>query len=357
MAGKGPQQMTLKAPAELKLARHVSEATAHIQAGFAMAVARPRDEDIAFEKFMKSCKRPKFAEDAAYRFTRGKGEKQVDIIGPSVRFAREFARCWLHVQSGIVILRDDDKFRTIEGWAWDLGTNRRVAYEAHFEEAHFEKVVKRASGYITADERNLRELTNRHGAICVRNALLEMFPDDMIDEAMEQCERSRKQKATVDIETSRANTIKAFAGLDVTEEQLGDYLGNPMSEALPDQIVALREVFVSIRDGNSSVAEYFSGGGQAAATPSRTGKLNVDELEQQRRQQPTDQADPPAEQQGDDQDPYISQEQISELMTLAKESETSDEKLLKILNQYGADSTESIRESQLEGIRNKLILG
>src|SRR5262245_44745432 len=71
-----------------------------IKAAVVTAKHFPRDENISFTRIMKSGERPSFAERAAYLYRRG----GTDITGASVHLAREQARCWGNMRSGIRIV-------------------------------------------------------------------------------------------------------------------------------------------------------------------------------------------------------------------------------------------------------------
>src|ERR1700747_3455088 len=82
---------------ELAPTASAAEKQFEIQSAIIIARRFPRNEDQAFEKLMRACRRLSFAEDAAYAFPRG--DQKVE--GPSVNLAREAARVWGNIRHGL----------------------------------------------------------------------------------------------------------------------------------------------------------------------------------------------------------------------------------------------------------------
>lgn len=223
-----------------------------IQSALVLARQFPRNEDEAYARLMRSSKRTSFAEDAEYSFPRG-GQT---ITGPSVNLAREAARLWGNIRYGIDILRDDGVTRQIRGWAWDLETNLKVTAEDDFRKEVQRKQKEGGTKWVQADERDLRELTFRRGAILVRNCILQLLPPDFIEDARAVCAVTRKDRAEKDPDGERKRVVLGFAELNVTVTMLEEHLGHPLAQASPAQIARLRTIYRSIADGNSTWAEY-----------------------------------------------------------------------------------------------------
>jgi hypothetical protein len=243
-----------------------------IKAAITVALRFPRNEDRSFEKLMRSCRRPAFAEDAAYSFPRA----GTDITGPSIYLAREAARVWGNIRHGLNVVADDDETRTIEAWAWDLETNTKV-----FAQDTFKKLIyRKKGGWIKPDERDLRELTNRRGAILKRNCILEIMPTDLIDDARQMAVSTLQKGAAADPEAARKKVINAFSQLNITPEMLEQRLGHKLSECSPAEIAELRQIYKSIADGNSTWAEYSLQGDGGR----EKGSLSVEDLKPSKEQ-------------------------------------------------------------------------
>ena len=196
-------------------------AAAHeIQSAIVIAQRFRRNEDAVYQALLKTSKRPAFAEIAQYQFPRG----NTTVRGPSVNMAREAGRCWGNCRWGLEVVRDEDDTRLIRGWAWDLQTNTKISLEDSFR-----KLIQRKSNgqtkWIKPDERDLRELTNRMGAILVRNCLLQVIPRDFIDDALAECHRTLQDEAAGDPESAKKRVLGAFSSINVSVESLEQFLG------------------------------------------------------------------------------------------------------------------------------------
>ncbi len=240
-----------------------------IQAAVILSRQFPRDEDQALQRIVRACRRPRFAEGAEYSFPRG--GKQVR--GASVALAREAAKHFGNVRYGFQITRDDQDQRAIVAYAWDMETNARVE-----QGAEFRKLIQRkrngATQWVKPDERDLRELTNKHAAIAMRNCLLQILPADFIDEAVDVARETCRDRAAQDPDGLRKRIIRGFDGLNVPVERIDAYLGHPIGESTPDELVDLRAKFKAIQGGEMTVAEAFGENGSSA--PGK--KLSVDDL-------------------------------------------------------------------------------
>lgn len=251
---------------ELAVSSAQEMARAEIESSITIARKFPRDESQAFARLMKSCKRPSFAKGVEYSYPRG--GKQ--IHGPSVKVAREAARLWGNLRHGLEIVRDDEDSRQIRGYAWDVETNVKVSAEHEFRKLIFRK----KDGWIKPDERDLRELTNKHGAILQRNCLLQILPPDLIEDAVNESLMTMRDDDAKDPEGARKRLIMAFESLNISPKMLSKYLGHPVDELQPEGVEELRGIFASIKDGNSKWADYTKGNGET-----EKGKLDPDKLE------------------------------------------------------------------------------
>lgn len=252
----GSMEITEQPPHQVKAVGEAFGKASEIRFAIEMARALPRDESAAFFKLMKASGRPSFAEDASYSFPRGDAK----VTGPSVNIAREAARVWGNVRYGLEVLRDDAASRHIRGWAWDLETNTKVEAEDEFKKLIQRRVKGGETVWIACDERDLRELTNRRGAILVRNCLLQIMPKDLIEDALFQCAETLKNTAAKDPDAARKRLTVDFMAFNVTPEMMAEVIGCPLSSASPEQMTELRQTFNSIKDGHSTWREYASKG-------------------------------------------------------------------------------------------------
>jgi len=233
---------------ELAPSGAMASAQHEIQSAIIVAQRFRRNEETAYGRLMKSCTRPTFAEEATYSFPRG----GATVEGPSVNLAREFARIWGNIRYGLEIVREDEESRQIRGWAWDLETNAKVSAEDEFKKLIFRK----QGGWVKPDERDLRELTNRRGAILIRNCLLQVLPKDFVEDAILRVKQTLKDGAASDPDAAKKRILSAFSEFNITGEMLGEFLGHAVAQATPDEVAGLRGIYQSIRDGNSTWADY-----------------------------------------------------------------------------------------------------
>ncbi|QDP51255.1 MAG: hypothetical protein Unbinned7913contig1002_10 [Prokaryotic dsDNA virus sp.] len=246
-----------------------AERQKEVEAAIILANKFKRDESLAYERLMASCKRKGFAETTTYSFPRG-GKK---ISGPSVNIAREAARCYGNLRYGLDIVQEDEESITIQAWAWDMETNTRVSQEDKFKKL----IYRKKGGWITPDERDLRELVNRRGAIVLRNCLLQILPKDFIDDAISQATRTLLKGVKESPEEQLKSMQMAFKGdFNVSVEMIEKYLGHPLKECSPEELVDLRQVYMAIRDGQANRDDYFK---TSSPTETKTTTLNnLDDL-------------------------------------------------------------------------------
>jgi hypothetical protein len=243
-----------------------------IQGALTLAKKFPRDEDRAYQMMLKAAKRLGFAEEAQYAFPRG----NTVVKGPSIHLAREFARTWGNIRHGVHIVHDDEHKRTIRAFAWDLETGAWVDADDSFGKKVFRRGPNGKPGtWIDCDERELRELTNRRAAIAKRNCILELIPSDMIDDICRECDATQEAGVDDDPDAARKGILKAFAPLGITAEDLRAYLKTDVGKASSAQLVQLRKIYKSIRDGQSTWADYVTPTAAADAGGPPVGRQKV----------------------------------------------------------------------------------
>lgn len=238
-------------------------AEAEIKAALVSAAQNPRDEYAACDRIMKSCQRPNLAREAVYSFRRAGNL----VEGPSAPFARELARCWGSIRRGIRIIAFDGEWMHIMGWAWDVETNNFVAEEDRFRAL----IQRKGQGWVKPDERDLRELKNRRGAICVRNAILQLLPPDVVEDAVTKAKETTRLEAAGDLGQDREKTIRhlvtAFGQMGVTNDLLEGYLGHKLNQIDDAELAQLRSVYKGIANGDSTREQHFDIGARPATQP------------------------------------------------------------------------------------------
>ena len=191
-----------------------------IQGAIVLARRFPRSRADAYAALLRSCGRTSFAEDACYSFPRGGIERRRAERAVCSRGGAGMGQ----LRYGLNILRDDEDSRDVEGWAWDIQSNVKVVAGDSFRKL-IQRKLRVEARWVKPDERDLRELTNRRGAILVRNCILQLLPADFIEDAIEETRATLKAHAVKDPDGERKKVIRAFSDIGVSPAMLEGYLG------------------------------------------------------------------------------------------------------------------------------------
>jgi hypothetical protein len=232
-------------------------AVAEVQAAMMIARSNPRDEIAALDRILNACTRLGLAEAAVYQYGRGGS----NIEGPSIRLAEVLAQQWGNIQYGVRELDRRQGESEVQAYAWDVQTN--VRREMTFTVAH-KRDTKRGS-YKIEDSRDLYELVANMGARRVRACILGIIPGDITEAAVAQCEVTMKAKADTSPDAIK-KMVEAFAALGITREHLEKRLQRHLDAITPAQVVGLKKVYASLRDGMSVPGDWFDVAPPAAPT-------------------------------------------------------------------------------------------
>jgi len=242
---------------ELAIVKSAAEVRAELEGAIILAKQFPRNDYVVLGRIESAFSRPMLAGKAQYHYPRGGAE----IRGESVHTARAIGQAFGNIRWGLDIVRDDEDFRTIEGWAWELESNVKIEAQDHFQKLIFRKV----GGWIKPDERDLSELTNRRGAKLVRNCLLQVVPSDLVDKAIEIATKALAGELKNRQDAIR-KMVSIFDKIGVSVAMLVNYLGHELDTINEEEFVKLRGIYQSIVDGNSKREEHFE------MTPPKEGK-------------------------------------------------------------------------------------
>lgn len=239
----------------------VTREQTEIQSAIISAKKFPRNEDASFLKAVKTFSRVTMAESATYAFPRG-GQK---VTGPSVDCARALAQAWGNIRYGLRIVDQDSETVHIRGYALDTETNSYVEAEDKFHK----KVQRRVNGpqgqvtkWIEPDERDLRELIFRRGAILVRNCILQILPPDLVEKVLLVAKDTLEKAAKNQLSESREDVVKrlviVFDRVGVTVAMLEQRLGHKLAEVSAQEVAELDQIAKSLKDGAAHREEFFS---------------------------------------------------------------------------------------------------
>lgn len=240
-----------------------SREMAEVQAAVVMARRFPRDEIRAVEKIRNACSRPTLAESAVYQYSRGGS----DVSGPSIRLAEAIASSWGNLQFGVREVEQRNGESTCEAFAWDVESNTRVVKS--FKVSHI-RHTKRGDTLLT-DPRDIYEMVANQGARRVRACILGIIPGDVVEDAVRQCETTLNAKADTTPEGLK-KVADAFASYGVTVKQLEARIQRRWDSITAAQVVGLRKIIVSLRDGMSKPEDWFEPIAKDEAKPSEAAK-------------------------------------------------------------------------------------
>lgn len=225
-----------------------SRAVAEVQAALFIARTNPRDQKRAMDRILNACCRPSLAESAIYSYARGGSS----ITGPSIRLAEAVAQQWGNMQFGIRELSNQGGKSEVQAFAWDVETNTRR--EITFTVPHIRHTKK--GSYKLEDPRDIYELVANQGARRLRACILAVVPGDVVEAAVNQCQITLQSHTDVTAEGIK-KLIEAFEPLSVTKAQIEKFCQCRAEAIKPAQIVRLRSIYTSLRDGMSSPSDWF----------------------------------------------------------------------------------------------------
>ncbi len=257
-------------------------AIAEVQAAMMLARTNPRDQRAAMDRILNACTRPSLAEAAIYTYAKGGSSVQ----GPSIRLAEAMAQNWGNMQFGLRELSQANGESTVQAYAWDVETNTRR--EITFQVPHIR--YTRKGSYRIEDPREIYELVANSGSRRLRACILAVIPGDVTEAAVNQCDTTMNAKADTSPEAV-AKLVRAFAGYGVTKEQIEKRIQRRIDAIQPAQIISLRKVYASIKDGMSVPEEWFDSDtkpvtNEAAASRADKARAAVTQRTTQRQAQP-----------------------------------------------------------------------
>jgi hypothetical protein len=242
-----------------------SREIAQVQAQHIVAKKFPRDENIVLHKVIKQCQRKSMAEVAMYSYPRG-GQS---VTGPSIRLAELLANGFGNLEYGIRVLNQNADIVEAMAYCIDLENNtRKVDYFTVKLERHTKKGVNKL-----ADPRDIYEHTQSQGARRVRGCILAIIPGDIVEAAINQCEITLNSDEEP-IQTKIQKLITAFTSFNVTIEMIEKRMGKSINALNNPDILTLRKVYQSLKDGMASIDSFFDVTNSKTAAMSSPEALN-----------------------------------------------------------------------------------
>lgn len=248
-----------------------SREIAEMQVTYLMAQQFPRDPAKAMNRILDAFTRLSLAEKSQYEYSRGGTE----IRGPSIKAMEAIAAEWENIDvKWRVVSRGVDArgipFSEVEASAIDTQTRTRKSIA--FPVSHWRDTKQ--GGYALKDERDIYELCANMAQRRVRACIEAVIPTDVIEAAMEQADTTL-QKVDTSPEAMQKMLV-AFEPFGVTRAHIEKRIQRSLDSIKPTQVVSLKRIYASLRDGVSEPADWFDKpAAPAAGKPSPEGNAST----------------------------------------------------------------------------------
>ena len=249
---------------DIAVSPQVAAVLQEVRGAMMMAKEFPRHYMTCWDNLQKACQRKTLAKKADYEYPRGTKK----ITGPSIYLARVAAQNWGNIRFGFDVLEVGEEQVSIVGWAWDMESNTKSTSPATFNCKIQRKQRDGTTAWVKPDERNLRELINKHGAIATRNAIYQILPHDYVDDARDRC-RKTLAAGIKDAMSEQKLLVLGFGDYGVTPVMLNGYVGT--EDWTVDDVVSMQGVLNALKEGSAKREDYF-GDKAAEPKPQATGK-------------------------------------------------------------------------------------
>lgn len=240
-----PKKTTPAGSMEVENQRAISQ----VQASILLAKKFPRNPIEAKEKIMQACANPKLAENALYCFPRGRET----VTGPSIRLAETLALHWGNMEVGFSELNTSPNEITVQAFAWDLESNVRNVKVFTVKNKRFTK----SGSYDLTDPRDIYENMANQASRRLRACILAAIPSEIVDEAVQVCEKTLKLNVKVTPDKIKS-LLEKFNALNVTQEMLEQKIQRRIDSITAMHMVQLGNIYRSITDNMAKPSDYFS---------------------------------------------------------------------------------------------------
>ena len=221
---------------------------ATVYSQMAMAQARPRNIAEVQDRLMNICARESLAAVSTYAYAKG----GTDVSGPSIRLAEAIATAYGNFKYGFEVTERTDGNSKIRAYAFDMETNTQA--ERIYDVPHWRDT--KSGGYQITESREIYELEANMSARRMRACILEIIPKDIVDFALEECNKTLATKLNLTPERIDA-MVKSFQEFGVTKSMIEAFIQRKVETIHKSQFIRLRNIYGSLRDGMASAADFF----------------------------------------------------------------------------------------------------
>lgn len=230
------------------MAPAVAREVAQVQGQIMMAKAYPRNMDMVLAKVESACSRKTLAEHALYTYARG----GTNISGPTIRLMEALASAYGNIKAGYEVVEADNEKSRIRAYAYDMETNTVIERNFDVEHVRYSNGQKKR----LIDPRDIYEVIANNSSRRVRACLQQIIPGDVVDYAVGLAKKTLVNNVDTSPE-ARASLVEAFGKFGVTKIMIEAYIQRKMDAITADQLVNLRGVYASLRDGIATVTDFF----------------------------------------------------------------------------------------------------
>lgn len=231
-------------------AANIEKNIQEIQAALVVAQSRPRNEIQAMDKILSACQRQTLAEEAFYCYQRGGTE----ITGPTIRLAEAMAQYWGNMEFGFRELSNENNRSEVGAFAWDWETNTRRSLTFFVSHTRHTK----NGSYVLTDSRDIYEMVANQAQRRVRACILALLPGDVVDAACNQCQQTLEKTVKVDQKAIKEMMSIFEKNYGVTQQMIEERLGRRIESITSPQMINLKNIHHSLRDGMSKPSQWFS---------------------------------------------------------------------------------------------------
>lgn len=249
-----------------------------VEAAVFMAKSFPRDVNQAISRILCACDRPSLAAKSIYSYPKG----GTNVTGPSIRLVEAIAQSWGNIQSGVMELEQMDGESKCMAYAWDVENNVREV--KIFTVKH--KIATKKGDKVLTDPREIYELIANQGARRKRACLLNIIPGDVVDLAIERCNKTLSgggKKPLID--RLREMTRLFETSFSVPLESIERYFGYKLDAFTEMDGQTLAGIYNALKDGTCTREQYFRlpkvpiiEEAEAAQEAQVSGKVDINDL-------------------------------------------------------------------------------
>lgn len=221
---------------------------ATVQAQMVVAKSYPRYMPDVYKKIDVTCSSKNLAKVSTYAYARG----GTAINGPTIRIAEAIAKDFGNMKYGFEETDSSNGETKVRAYAFDMETNTLV--ERTFTVPHVR--YTKYGTQVLNDPRDIYEMVANNAQRRVRACILEIIPGDVVDYAMEVCQKTRE--ANIDKSPERMNAmLEAFKAFNVGKADIEALIQRKFEAIEDSQWLRLQDIYRSLKDGMATKEDFF----------------------------------------------------------------------------------------------------